>query len=300
MGSLGESLRREREARGISLEEISRQTKIGVRLLRTIEDEQFDRLPGGIFNKSFVRQYARYVGLDEEVAIQQYLQVLGAQRETPGLSNPPLPQTHEPAWGIGYPRLVVTAVCLGALVAGLSYGVYRFWDLFSGGNRPPVSASTETNPALRSSGMDMSGTQEPASTLPLNDPSVDTGTSTPASQLASLGATGSSGEERLATDRSAEQETSAATSAGEVLELAITSRGTVWLSISADGGKQWQGTMRADQTRQVKAQESVRLTIGDAGAVDLTLNGKPLPSVGKTGEVKTLTITAKGLPAPPL
>ena len=66
MSSLGATFRREREARGVALEQIAEETKIGIRLLRAIENEQFDRLPGGIFNKSFVRQYARYLGLDEE------------------------------------------------------------------------------------------------------------------------------------------------------------------------------------------------------------------------------------------
>ncbi|MBI3666845.1 MAG: helix-turn-helix domain-containing protein, partial [Acidobacteria bacterium] len=59
MGDFGENLRQERLARGVSLEDISAYTKISVRLLQAVEDEDFDRLPGGIFNINFVRQYAR-------------------------------------------------------------------------------------------------------------------------------------------------------------------------------------------------------------------------------------------------
>ena len=58
MGAFGERLRREREMRNISLDEIAAVTKIGTRLLRALEDEQFDLLPGGIFNKGYVRAYA--------------------------------------------------------------------------------------------------------------------------------------------------------------------------------------------------------------------------------------------------
>ncbi len=65
MESLGARLKREREQRKITLDEISLSTKIGTRFLLAIEEEQFDQLPGGIFNKGFVRAYARYLGVDE-------------------------------------------------------------------------------------------------------------------------------------------------------------------------------------------------------------------------------------------
>ena len=74
MGAFGERLRREREMRGISLEEIVATTKIGTRLLRALENEQFDLLPGGIFNKSYVRAYAKCVGIDEDEAVAAYLE----------------------------------------------------------------------------------------------------------------------------------------------------------------------------------------------------------------------------------
>ena len=66
--------------RGISLDEISSATKIGTRLLRALEEGQLDLLPGGIFNKGYVRAYARHLGLDEEQAVADYLE---ATDETP-------------------------------------------------------------------------------------------------------------------------------------------------------------------------------------------------------------------------
>ena len=73
MASLGAQLKLAREKRGVTLEDVSSSTKIGTRMLRAIEDEHFDQLPGGIFNKGFVRAYAKAVGLDEEKAISDYL-----------------------------------------------------------------------------------------------------------------------------------------------------------------------------------------------------------------------------------
>src|SRR5664279_1076356 len=77
MGSFGERLRREREMRGISLDDIAEATKIGTRLLRALEEEHFDLLPGGIFNKGFVRAYAKYLGLNEDEAVADYLVAAG-------------------------------------------------------------------------------------------------------------------------------------------------------------------------------------------------------------------------------
>ena len=72
MSPFGENLRREREMRGVSLEEISIATKISVRLLQAIESEDFAKLPGGIFTRSFIRSYSKYLGLDEESVLGEY------------------------------------------------------------------------------------------------------------------------------------------------------------------------------------------------------------------------------------
>lgn len=73
MGQFGEELRRERETRGIALEAITDSTKISGRHLNALEQEQFDRLPGGVFNRGIVRGYARVVGLDEETWVDRFM-----------------------------------------------------------------------------------------------------------------------------------------------------------------------------------------------------------------------------------
>ena len=74
MGAFGEKLRKQREQQGIGLDAISGTTKISTRMLRALEEEHFDQLPGGVFNKGFVRAYARQVGLNEEEAVADYLE----------------------------------------------------------------------------------------------------------------------------------------------------------------------------------------------------------------------------------
>jgi cytoskeletal protein RodZ len=76
LGLFGEKLRQQREQRGVSLDAISSATKISTRMLRALEEEQFDQLPGGVFNKGFVRAYARQIGMDEDEAVNNYLTAL--------------------------------------------------------------------------------------------------------------------------------------------------------------------------------------------------------------------------------
>src|SRR5216683_2565670 len=92
--SFGEKLRKEREQRKITLDDISSSTKISTRMLRALEEEHFDQLPGGVFNKGFVRAYARQVGLDEEESVADYLAAL---RESQIQQQSILPDFRAPA-----------------------------------------------------------------------------------------------------------------------------------------------------------------------------------------------------------
>ncbi len=84
----GESLRKERELRGITLEEISQHTKVHTRFLEAIENDDLSLLPAKAFAKGFLRSYARMVDLDEEFVLsnfeyfQQRMQNNGGARET--------------------------------------------------------------------------------------------------------------------------------------------------------------------------------------------------------------------------
>jgi len=76
VGEFGEKFRKERERRGLTFDDVSNVTKINSRMLKAIEAEHFDQLPGGVFNKGFVRAYAKHLGLNDEEAITEYLAVL--------------------------------------------------------------------------------------------------------------------------------------------------------------------------------------------------------------------------------
>jgi cytoskeletal protein RodZ len=95
VGTFGDKFRKARERQGIKLEDVSNSTKIGSRMLRAIEEEHFDQLPGGVFNKGFVRAYAKYLGLDEEETITGYVAALN-QFNSQGL-GPENPAPQPPA-----------------------------------------------------------------------------------------------------------------------------------------------------------------------------------------------------------
>src|ERR1700722_11488083 len=118
-GTFGESLKREREMRGVTLEEISAATRIATRFLQAIENEQWEQLPGGVFNRGFVRAVARYLGLDEENIVAEYTMAVGDRPSVPvWTGSPPVVTPDQPwlAWG-------VTALIVLALLAGSWIGV---------------------------------------------------------------------------------------------------------------------------------------------------------------------------------
>ena len=132
--SFGENLRRERELRGISLHEIAEATKISARFLQALEQDRLDVLPGGIFPRAFVKQYARYLGLDPEKVVAEF-QYLHAE-ELPEKRPPPRP----PRWSPPPGALFLGALAVAAVVLLLSYR--------RSGSEPPVRAGQAVPPSI--------------------------------------------------------------------------------------------------------------------------------------------------------
>jgi cytoskeleton protein RodZ len=72
MGDFGSDLKIEREKSGVSLEQIAQSTKVSVRHLRALEEQRFDLLPGGIFNRGILRGYLRFLNLEESPWLARY------------------------------------------------------------------------------------------------------------------------------------------------------------------------------------------------------------------------------------
>src|SRR5215471_2012667 len=76
MGEFGDKFRKAREKKELSLDDVSNATKISARMLQAIEEEHFNQLPGGVFNRGFIRAYAKHLGLNSEDAVTDYLACL--------------------------------------------------------------------------------------------------------------------------------------------------------------------------------------------------------------------------------
>src|SRR5215469_9861219 len=151
MTSIGESLRRERLRRNLQLDQVSKELKISSRMLAAIEAEDFEKLPGGVFTKSFVRQYAHMLGLDvEEMAaeVDRALRVdLPAEGQRPDVNAVPLPRMEawqsvgdERSWKSGWAAWL-PALMLVVVVMLVCSAVYAFLQ------RPKPTAAAKPQPA---------------------------------------------------------------------------------------------------------------------------------------------------------
>jgi cytoskeletal protein RodZ len=114
----GEHLKRERELRGVTLEEVAAATRISPRFLEAIENEQWDRLPGGAFNRGFIRSVARYLGLDEENMVAEYaLETKGLNQASASTDVQGMPRDWRPV----ITGTVVLVVVIIVLALGIHY-----------------------------------------------------------------------------------------------------------------------------------------------------------------------------------
>lgn len=290
MGSFGDRLRKEREQRGISLEDIALTTKIRAGLLQALEEEKFERLPGGIFNKGFVRAYARHLGIDEDQAIADYMAAAG---ETPARRpvDSPMPGRVE----VPEPRIQLVkeereASSAGFNPRGLLAGLLVLvavgtaaWLYYHREKRVESSvASSQPGPLV------------PAAPLPAPTPAPASSAEEP-----KPAAPAPSAEHAPTTNASEQAALTAATPPTGTFTVRIKAEEECWMQITVDG-KMEEITMSAQTEKLVSARRSVVLRAGSVGALDLAFNGKQIPGQGDYGEVKTLAFGPEGLvPAKP-
>ena len=283
MGSFGVRLQREREMRGISLDEIAEATKIGTRSLKALESGEFDKLPGGIFNKGFVRAYARYLGIDEDQAVSDYLTAVGEAEQ-----NPPVPaddakpaaaklmviEAPEEESSAAAPLAVLLAIVL--VIAGLGYGGWRYYQARRANasarrvGAPPAAFKPAVIPPAQAAAPPVSS---PPAAAPRTN--AETASSTPAPKTSASSAPSASDQQGF--------------------ELLIRAREDSWMSITADGKEVMSGTLKAESARSVRAHDRVVVKVGNAGGVQISYNGKPVAPVGDAGQTRTLTFTPSGL-----
>ena len=147
--SFGEELRLAREARGITLRQISDQTRISMRYLEAIETNDYKRLPGGIYNRNFIKAYAKLISFDEEEAMEGYLRTASEQGDAGDevVTTPYKPHVYTD----GGSRSPLGTLLLTILIlAILSLGVYAVLHWYQRRNasrinipQPPIPTNTQ-------------------------------------------------------------------------------------------------------------------------------------------------------------
>ena len=290
MSSFGEHLRQQREMRGISLEEIMATTKISRRLLQALEDEQFELLPGGIFNKSYVRAYAKCVGINEEGAVTEYLQ---AAKETPpdtkiiahqhaSLHSDRRP---EPSGFPFMPVLVLLVVALGS-VGG--------WKMYRDRQREREQLMSHAAPVELA--------PAPSSTAPVSNPNPPATapntapTQAPEGGSASLQATRAAGEASSAAVASRPKAAAGAETPGQTpFEITVRPKDRAWVSIKADGNFVVRGIIKPPDVKTIRATDQVVFYTGNAGAVEVAFDGKSVPISGGANDEQVLVFDSRGL-----
>ena len=311
MGSFGERLQRERMTRKISLEEIAAATKIGTRNLRALETEDFDSLPGGIFNRGFVRSYARFLGMDEELAVAEYLAAEGGRYD----NN--LPFSSEDVerrpinFGAWARLLLFVLVLAGAAYAAVTYSdqIAGFWRHLlalrhltirvSQANAEPLPpgkpAAVVPAASLQSAQVEQthSAGLSPVS-LPVTQAAAEPAAATFGVGMDSVGESGQTPKREETPTAPAADLPSAKPQAMGQFVVHVRARQETWLSINADGRKLMEGTLSASAERSFRAAHNMVLVTGNAGGVEVSFNGKLLPTLGAEKQPKKLLFTEEG------
>jgi cytoskeleton protein RodZ len=302
MTSVGETLRQERLRRNLDLDQISRELRISTRFLEAIEDEHFDRLPGSVFAKSFVRQYARMLGLNEEelAAEVQRASVPPGPVSTYSEAHSGREEIRVPpvdSWAGGGRRFEWSSSlwALGGVVAVMLICsiVYSWWQR-------PKAASDTPEPVAQ--------VQEPAQPAPqtaVAPAPVEGSTGTPEQavpeSLAVVPPPVPAPEKASAAPAAAgELPAKAPPAAAATVRVDLTASEPVWVLARADGKYLFSGTLETSETRTVEAAGALVVRFGNAGGVNVSLNGKNLGALGPKGQVRTIQFTSGGFQIVPV
>jgi len=326
MGSFGERLKREREMRGVSLDDIAEATKIGTRLLRALEDEHFELLPGGIFNKGFVRAYAKYLGLNEEEMVADYLQAAGESSPDPRLiaeqNSSRIDRGDGDSGGSRMAGFPIIPVLILLVVIAAGAGGWRLFQEKLRERQARIDAAKAAETTVPATAMQSGGTTGAATTAGIpseqgvvTNPAVTSPSTTgEAGSVASSQAAATSAALNTpaqttpspassAAGKPAQDATAATTMAGaaastsQPFEVVVRPKDKAWVSIKSDGKITVRGIIGPPDVKTIRASDEVVFWTGNAGAIELTFNGQPVPIQGGLNEVAVLVITPKGATA---
>jgi cytoskeleton protein RodZ len=336
VGSFGERLRREREMRGVSLDDIADATKIGTRLLRALEEEHFELLPGGIFNKGFVRAYSKYLGLNEEEAVADYLEAAGETTSDPRViaeqNSSRIDRSSAesgPSRQAGFPIIPVLILLLLIAAGAGGWQIYQERVRDREATRQSVSATGSVGSATPAASSPTAMTTpstvpnasangvEPQSTTGATRPNVVATASPTTTAPIDLNAGGTKkGDANIAKQAGSSSTPQSAVALGatipgtaansrptlgtQTFEVTVRAKDSAWVSIKSDGKFAVRGIIRSPDVKTVRANDEVVVWTGNAGAVEVSFNGQAVPLAGGPNQEGVLVFNSRGVVAPKL
>jgi cytoskeleton protein RodZ len=277
MNTIGDKLRAARIERGITLQQISDETKISRRYLDAIETCDATKLPGTVFARNFARQYAKLLGLNtlgmKPGELEEQIRVAFPREEetfpspASGSANPIQVAPLGEAWN--WNRMGLSALALFA-VLGAGAAIFRIW---------------QEAPGLINTAREQARTQETVADAPAVSATMPTAelriaSNTPAEGSSSNGA-GASSETTI-------------TISGNGMAVRVVAEQDTWVSMSANGSHVFSELLKANQSRTISGVENARMVIGNAGGVKIATNGKDIGPIGLPGEVKVVMLSPDG------
>jgi len=265
--SLGAELRAVRIERGVSLERISEDTHISLRLLQSLEENQYESLPGGMYNRAIMRTYCEYLGLQPAAYLERMERETASQIDRP--TKPSSPSPHLPAQGLKVPPIVIWSLMLLVSVTGLFFSRGWIASVFS-----PYFAHAPSSPLPGGAGAPESDTAKPT------EPPARTQAS-PAPMPATISASAQAMLEKRPP---------------AAIRLRFQVDQECWISVTADGARLVSRILRPGENVTYDAEDRIFLILGNAGGVSLQINGQPSRPLGKPGEVIRVLINKQTIP----
>ena len=276
--SLGGYLRSLREAKGGSLEDMARSTRVGIRHLEALEEERLADLPSPVFVRGFIRAYCGFLRESPEPALGRYQELAGTRAAAHAASAPAGPRNTWAGSSVVVGLVLLLVLSVGLILVNLSVKKSGGTSVATAKTEPPspvtpvappatpapppvASAAPAPAPASAPASPTPSVATEPARPTPPPTPGAPTTTPPPVARPAS----------------------GIAVTGGQ--RLVIRAVEPTWVRVQTDEGPVAEELLPAGASREWAAERRFLLTIGNAGGVELTLNGKTLPPLGAKGTV---------------
>ena len=278
MSSLGPYLRGLREAKGMSLDDIARSTRVGRRHLEALESDTFTELPAPVFVKGFIRAYCEFLDSSSDEALGLYRETTGEPAAPHGPLRPLLAPRTRRAGPLAIS--IILFIALGASLFALRLGLQS-------SRKDSVSAPAKEEARKAATPAPAASAAKLAAGMP-TAPSTAPTPAAPSAPPAALAPSSSSAA--LTTTASASPPTPPSSSApGEAKpgnhHLIVRAIEPTWLRVQVDEGQVAEELLQAGAVREWTATRRFTLTVGNAGGVEIDLDGKRMPSLGAKGAV---------------